>query len=188
MPKVNDLKRGSVIDVDGEPHLVRDVDVRSPTARGAATLYKMKLYGVTSKRNLERTFKGDEFLREADFARRPVQFLFASDDLYTFMDTENYTQYELNAEAMEGQLAYLIDGMEGLSALIVEQRAVSIELPQSVTLEIVETTPGIKGASANARTKPATLATGLEVQVPEYLEPGEYVKVNTESGKFMSRA
>ncbi len=188
MPKLNEVKRASVIDLDGEPHVVREIDVRSPTARGASTLYKLKLTGVSSGRTIERTFKGDEFVNTADFARRAVQFLFAADGEYTFMDTEDYSQFVLNADDLGDQVAYLADGLEGITALIVEGTAIGIELPQSVALEVVDTAPGIKGASANARTKPATLSTGLEVQVPEYLERGEHIRVNTETGKFMARA
>ena len=83
---------------------------------------------------------------------------------------------------------YMIDGSDGITLLVVEDRAVAIELPQSVNLVITETAPGLKGASASARTKPAVLETGFTLQVPEYMEPGERVKVNTATGKFMSRA
>ncbi|MCP3661523.1 MAG: elongation factor P-like protein YeiP, partial [Gammaproteobacteria bacterium] len=105
-----------------------------------------------------------------------------------FMNLDDYTQYGLNSTELEGQLGYLIEGMEGIIALLVDGEIMGIELPQSVTLKIVETAPGIKGSSATGRTKPATLTTGLEIQVPEYLEPGEEVKVNTTTGKFISRS
>ncbi|MGB0692760.1 MAG: elongation factor P-like protein YeiP, partial [Pseudomonadales bacterium] len=82
----------------------------------------------------------------------------------------------------------LTDCLDGITALLVEDSLVAIDLPQSVVVEIVETAPGIKGASANARTKPATLSTGLIVQVPEYIEQGEMIKVNTTNAKFMARA
>ena len=89
---------------------------------------------------------------------------------------------------MESQHDDLTDGLDGITALLVEDSLVAIDLPQSVVVEIVETAPGIKGASANARTKPATLSTGLIVQVPEYIEQGEMIKVNTTNAKFMARA
>ena len=108
--------------------------------------------------------------------------------MITFMDTKNYSQYTLGADALEEQLAYMTEDLEGMIALLVDGQVVGVELPQTVLLEITETAPGIKGASASARTKPATLSTGLEIQVPEYLETGERVKVNTTNGKFISRA
>jgi elongation factor P len=104
------------------------------------------------------------------------------------MDIEDYSQHTLNKDELEDSLNYLTDGMEGIYALIVDDRLLGIELPQVVELKITDTAPGIKGASATSRTKPATLVTGLEVQVPEYIETGEVLKINTDNGKFMSRA
>ena len=108
--------------------------------------------------------------------------------MITFMDTEDYSQYTLNADSLEEQLGYITEDLEGMIALLVDGEIVGIEIPQTVTLEITETSPGIKGASATARTKPAILSTGLEIQVPEYLESGERIRVNTANAKFLSRA
>jgi elongation factor P len=104
------------------------------------------------------------------------------------MNSEDYSQYEINLEEIEDLMVYVTEGLEGLAALIMDGFLLSVELPQSVDLEIIETAPGIKGATAASRTKPATLSTGLEIQVPEYIETGEVIKVNTGTGKFMSRA
>lgn len=188
MPKASDLKKGAVVDVDGALYIVRDIDIRSPSARGASTLYRVKMFNVQTNQKLEQTLKGDDFLKEGDLARRAVQFSYRDGDMVIFMDTEDYSQYTLEAAALDDQSGYITEDMEGLIALLVDGNIVAVELPQAVTLEIVETAPGIKGASASARTKPATLSTGLEVQIPEYLEPGERIKINTSNGKFMSRA
>lgn len=126
-------------------------------------------------------------LKDVDFSRRAVQYLFQDGDMYTFMDVEDYSQYTLSADDLDDQLGYLVDGLEGLSALLVDGKVIGVELPQSVNLEVVDTAPAMKGASATSRTKPATLASGIEVQVPEYIAAGETVKVNTGTGKFMSR-
>jgi elongation factor P len=104
------------------------------------------------------------------------------------MNSEDYSQYEINLEDFEDLLVYITEDLKGLTALIMDGVLLSVELPQSVDLEIIETAPGIKGATAASRTKPATLTTGLEVQVPEYIETGEVIRVNTGTGKFMSRA
>jgi elongation factor P len=100
----------------------------------------------------------------------------------------DYSQYTLDADVLEEQMGYITEDLEGMIALLVDGEIVGIEIPQNVTLEIVETAPGIKGASATARTKPATLSTGIEIQVPEYLETGERIKVSTTNAKFLSRA
>ena len=104
------------------------------------------------------------------------------------MNTETYEQYSLSAEDLEGQTDYLTDGLDGIIMLLMDDAALGIQLPTTITLQVVETPPAMKGASATNRTKPAKLTTGLEVQVPEYIETGEMIKVNTETGKFSSRA
>lgn len=188
MPKASDLKRGDVVQIEGAPHVVKQLEAKSPSARGASTLYKIRFDNLVTGQKRDESLKGDDFLAEADYQKVPVQYSYMDGEQYVFMNTEDFSQYQITPDALEGQLEYLIDGLEGVTALLVEGNMVSIDLPQSVVMEIVETAPGIKGASANARSKPATLATGLVVQVPEYIEQGEQVKVNTTNGKFMSRA
>ena len=120
--------------------------------------------------------------------RSPIQLLFRDADGCTFMDTDNYDQYTLADETVEEELQFLSEGLEGVSALIAEGQILGIELPAIVTLEITECAPAMKSASSSARTKPATLSTGLIVQVPEYLTEGESIKVHTETQEFISRA
>lgn len=186
--KASELKRGLVLQIDGRNIFVRDVQVQTASSRSGNTLYKTRGHDIVTRQKFERGFKGDEVIQTVDFERRPVQFLFRDNDGCTFMDKETYEQHTLGNESMEEDLLYLTDGLEGISALLVDGNMLGIELPATVTLEIVECSPGIKGASASARTKPATLSTGLTVQVPEYLTPGEVIKVNTQTGEFMSRA
>lgn len=188
MPKASDLKRGHVVDIDGAPHIVRNFEAKSPSARGAATLYKVRFNNLLTGQKLDESFKGDVMLTEADCERVQVQYSYNDGSYYVFMNTEDFSQYNLGADALEGQLDYLQEGLEGITALIVEGNIVAIDLPQSVVMEIAETSPAIKGATASARTKPATLSSGLTIQVPEYVEQGEKVKVNTTNAKFMSRA
>lgn len=188
MPKASELKKGDVIEQDGKLYIVRHIDVKSPSSRGAQTLYKTRFSRVPDGQKMERSLTGDEMLQSAQLRRCAVQLLFQEGELITFMDLEDYSQHSLNREELEEQMPYLHEGIEGLTALIVDERIVAIELPASITLEIVETSPAIKGASASARTKTAVLSTGLEVQVPEYLAQGERIKVNTATGKYISRA
>lgn len=187
MPKAGDLKRGMIVEINGEPHVVKNVDVKSPSSRGANTLYKVRFNNVQSKQKLEQTFKGEDMLKDMDFSRREVQYLYQEGDMYTFMDVEDYSQYTLNADDLDDQLGYLVDGLEGLSALLVDGDVIGIELPQSVNLVVVETAPAMKGATATGRTKPATLTSGIEVQVPEYITVDDVLKINTGTGRFMSR-
>lgn len=187
MPKASEIKRGHVVDINGLLYIANQVDVKSPSARGAATLYKIRFNQVPGGRKHEETFVGDDTLKDVQLERRKVSYLYKDDDFYTFMDLEDYSQYSINSHAIEGQLPFLLDGMEGITALLVDGNLITVELPGTVVMEIIETVPGMKAASATGRTKPARFATGLELQVPEYLEPGEKVKINTETGKFLSR-
>ena len=188
MPKASELKRGSVVEINGEPYIVNQIDVKAPSSRGANTLYKVRFYNARSKQKLDETFKGEDMLGDIDLERRQLQYSYLDGDDFVFMDEEDYSQYLLSRESLGEQVQFITDGLGGIMGLLVDGALIGIELPQSVVLEIADTAPGIKGASASARTKPATCSTGLVVQVPEYLEVGERIKVNTAEARYMSRA
>jgi elongation factor P len=186
--KASELKTGTVIHVDGHTVLVKEVQVQTASSRSGNTLYKVRGRDLVSRQKFEASYKGEEPLQPVEFERRAVQFLYRDADGCTFMDRESYEQHTLDDAAMQEELPYLADGLEGICALIADGTLLGIELPATVALAIVETAPGMKGASACARSKPATLSTGLVVQVPEYLTAGELIKVNTLTGEFISRA
>ena len=188
MLKASQLKKGHVVSIQNQPYRVRDIEVSTPTARGGNTLYRVKFSGIVRGQNFDQTFKSNETLEELDLDRRPVTFLYSDSDSFHFMDAENYEQYSVPADQIEEQRDWLVENMEGLNALMLEGQVMTIELPATVDLEIVETAPVIKGATATNRNKPATLNNGRVVQVPEYMSPGERVRINTETGKFMARA
>jgi elongation factor P len=151
-------------------------------------LYKIRFTNLRTGQKLDESLKGDDFFKDTDLVRAKVQFSYIDGDSYIFMNMEDYSQYSLSREVLDDQINYLTEGLEGIIALLVDDEVFGIELPSSVVLEIIETAPSIKGATASGRTKTARLVTGFEVQVPEYLETNELIKVNTDSGKFMSRA
>jgi elongation factor P len=187
MPKASELKRGSVVAINGQPYIVNHIDIKAPSSRGANTLYKVRFNHAQSKQKHEATLKGEDMLDNIDLERRQCQYSYLDGDLYVFMDDEDYSQYSLSAESLGEQAQFITEGLQGIMGLLVDGQIIGIELPQSVVLEIVDTAPGIKGASASARSKPATCASGLVIQVPEYLEVGERVKVNTQEARYMSR-
>jgi elongation factor P len=188
MVRICDLKRGDIVEIDGSPHSVEDVQVSTPSARGAVSLYRFRFRNLVSKHKVDKTFKGDDVLRDVDFERRDIQFSYERDGIYTFTDLLDYSEFTLSADDVGDAIHYLTDATEGLRALVADGRILGLELPSSVDLEIVETAPIIKGASATSRNKPATLSTGLVVQVPEYMVTGERVRVDTRTGKFLQRA
>lgn len=186
--KASELKSGTVVTIDGAIYVAKEVTVKTPSSRGANTLYKVSFRNVMTKQKLDQSYRGGDTLQEVAFTRRPVQLIYRDNQGCTFMDNESYEQYSLANELIEEELPYLLDGMEGIQLLVAEDAVLGVTLPGTVELEIVECAPAMKAASASARTKPATLNTGLVVQVPEYLAQGERIRVNTQTGKFTSRA
>jgi elongation factor P len=164
------------------------VTVQKPSARGAVTLYKFRFRNAQTKRKTDLTFRGDDMFDEADLERRPVQILYADASGFAFMDQQDFSQFTLARDEIEDEWPYLTEGLEGVLALTSEGRVLGLELPTLVTLAIVETRPSVKGGSVTARTKPAVLATGLTVQIPEYLESGERIRVDTRTGLYASKA
>jgi len=184
----SDLKKGDVVRIDGDPHIVETVKVQTPSARGAITLYKIRFRDLKTKRKVDQSLRGDDVLAEADFERRPVQYLFGDAASITFMDLQDYSQFTLAKDEIEDEWLYLTEGVEGLIAISSEGRVLGLEMPTFINLEIVETRPSVRGGSVTARTKPATLSTGLVVQVPEYVAVGEVIRVDTRTGEYASKA
>ncbi|MDZ7618216.1 MAG: elongation factor P [Patescibacteria group bacterium] len=183
-----DIKRGTIVNVNGAPCMIETVSVQSPSARGAATFYKYRARNLITKQKVDITLRGGEMLDEADFQRRPVKYLYADASDMIFMDQDNYEQYSLAKEDIEDESNYINEELEGLLALIYNDQCVGVQVPVAVELKVVQCDPSVKGDSATGRTKPATLETGLVVQVPEYLKEGEVIKVDTRSGEYLSRA
>ncbi len=177
-----------VIDIDGIPHAVKQTEAKSPSARGAATLYKIRYTNMQTGQKLDESYKGDDMLKEADCERVPVQFSYQEGDNWIFMNAEDYSQYEIADGDMEEFKGYITEGLEGMTALLIDGKLLTLVMPPAVELAIIETPPSMKGSSATSRTKPAKLSTGIEVQVPEYLEQGTLVRVSTATGKYLSRA
>ena len=186
--KASELKRGLVLDLDGRKILIRHLDVQSPSSRSGSTLYKVRGHDIVTRQKFEARYKGDENIDTVEYGRRPVQFLYRDADGCTFMDKQSFEQHTLADDMLEEELKYLDENLDGILAMVADDAILGIELPATVNLEITETAPAMKAASSSARTKPATLSTGLVLQVPEYLTPGEAIKINTATGEFVSRA
>ena len=188
MPKASEIKKNNTVVFDGKTCIVRDIERSVPQGRAGGSSYRMRMYDVVTGAKYDETFKDSDTLDMADLIRRPAMFSYVDGDEYIFMDKEDYTPYHLNKESIENEALFINEDTDGIQVVIVSEVPVALDLPMSVELEVVETDPSIKGASATSRTKPATLSTGLVVQVPEYISTGEWIKVNTEERKFQSRA
>ncbi|KZZ19397.1 elongation factor P-like protein YeiP, partial [Oleiphilus sp. HI0080] len=171
------MKKGEVVLYNQQLLHVKQIEVQNPSARGAATLYKMRFRNVQTGSKVEERFKGDDLLERVELFKRMVSYSY--DEALVFMDDEDFSQYTIRKEDIEDELLFITESIQGMAVLIVDDAVVGLEMPQSVDMEIKETSPAIKGASASARTKPAVFETGLSVQVPEYLALGERIRINT---------
>lgn len=187
MIPAKDFKKRMVVEIDGQPHLIEQIVVQTPSARGAATLYKVRARNLKSRQRLDKTFKGTDTLAESSFERRAIQFLYRDDEQFHFMDTQSFDQFSMPIESLEEMAPFMTENMEGVEALVVDEQPIGIELPDVVELPVTETSPGIRGNSATGRTKPATLSTGHIVQVPEHLDQGAIVRVDTRTGEYLGR-
>ncbi|HCN06400.1 MAG TPA: elongation factor P-like protein YeiP [Lentisphaeria bacterium] len=187
MISASDLKRGIAIDINGEPCIVENIQVKTPSARGGSTLYKFRARSIVTGTKVDQSVKGDSSYKESVYDKKAVQFLYRGQDSYTFMDLEDYSQFDLDTKALSQEANFMVEDME-LTALVIDGVVRGVVLPDTVNLKIVECDPAVKSASATARTKNATLQTGFTIQVPEYLEADELVKIDTRDGRFVSRA
>ena len=180
MPKASELKKGSVVEIDGEVFIARQIDKRNPSARGASTLFKVRFFNVRSGQKLEQTLKGDDFVKDGDLVRRSVQFSYREGDITTFMDTEDYSQYSLNAEVLEEQVG-LYDRRPGRYDRAAGRWTDCRRRTARKPWNLKSLKPPLDSRPPAPLPVPSRqlLSTGLEVQVPEYLESwrthqGEY--------------
>jgi elongation factor P len=183
-----DIKPGTIVVQNEAPCLIETLTVQSPSARGGATLYKFRARNLVTKNKIDITLKGTESLPDADFKKREVTVMYADTEQVHLMDTENFEQYAIAREDVTDQMQYVVDGLQGIMALIYNDECVGIELPVTVELKVTQCDPGVRGNSATGRTKPVTLESGAIVLAPEYLKEGEVIKVDTRTGEFLGRA
>jgi elongation factor P len=183
-----DIKPGAVVNYNDAPCQITTLSVQTPSARGAATIYKYRARNLVTKQKVDIMLKGGESLDEADFARREVKFMYSDATDAHFLDQTDYEQYALPLEDLSMEMQYITESLDGMLALIYKDECVGVQLPAAVSLRVAQCDPAVKGDSATKRNKPATLETGFVVQVPEYLKQDEVIKVDTRSGEFISRA
>ena len=186
--KAYDIKRGNVVEHDGRVWQVRDIERSAPQGRGGNVTFRFIMYSVPGGQKLDLSLRAEDELRETEVTRRAVTFSYKDGDAFVFMDSEDFTQYTLDANVVGDAAGYIADGIEGCYVQIIDEMPVAVQLPPTVALEVVDTAPELKGATATKRPKPAKLSTGIEIKVPEYITTGEKVNVNTLTGEFAGRA
>jgi elongation factor P len=180
----NDLKNGMTLDLDGRLWTVLFFQHHKP-GKGQAVV-RTKLRNVKTGAVQERTFKADEKVGLAIVDRREMQYLYREGDHLVMMDTGSYEQLHVPVEAAGDAVSYLVEGSMAIVP-IYEGNAIGLELPASVVLTVTKSDPGVKGDRVSGALKPATLETGITVQVPLFVEEGDRVKVDTRSSQYLSR-
>ena len=183
-----EIKPGSVVNQQGAPVLIESVLVQSPSARGAATLYKFRGRNLLTKQKMDITLKGNDSLDQADFGRRSVKFMYTDATHMHLLDQTDYNEWSISLDDLGNAKDYITESLEGMLAMIYNNECIGVQLPTAVELTVTSCEPAARGNSATGRNKPATLETGILVHVPEYVTEGERIKVDTRTGEYLSRA
>jgi elongation factor P len=181
----NDLRPGMVIKHNGELFSIHKAEHRTPGNLRAFVQARMR--NLRTGALIDHRFRSEDTVEKANLDEVEMQYLYSDGDSYYFMNTQNYEQVGLHKSVIEDRASYLVPDVV-IKVQLFEGRPVDIELPPTVDLKVVETEPGIKGASATNVMKPAKLETGLTVQVPPFIGQGEVIRVDTAEGKYLERA
>ena len=184
MYSTTDFRKGLKIEIDGTPFEIIEFQHFKPGKGGA--MVRTKLRNILNGRVLDNTFRSGEKVERPNLESRDIQFLYHEGEQLVFMDMTTYDQMHMDAEATDGQANYLKDGQE-CRVLLYNDKPLDIEIPASLVLEVTETEPGAKGDTVSNVTKPATLETGVVIQVPLFVNIGDRVKVDTRTNGYLGR-
>ena len=184
MYSTTDFRKGLKIEIDGTPFEIIEFQHFKPGKGGA--MVRTKLRNILNGRVLDNTFRSGEKVERPNLESRDMQFLYHEGEQLVFMDMTTYDQMHMDAEATAGKATYLKDGQE-CRVLLYNEKPLDIEIPASLVLEVTETEPGAKGDTVSNVTKPATLETGVVIQVPIFVNIGDRVKVDTRTNGYLGR-
>jgi elongation factor P len=179
------MRKGTIVKIGND--LFRVLDLQHVTPGNLRGFVRVKFRNIRSGTLSDQKLRSEDFVERATLDEREMQYMYSDGDSYYFMDTESYEQVHISGEALGDSVNYLIAEML-IRVELYGSEPVGIELPQTVDLLVQDTPPAIKGATASAQLKPATLETGLVVQVPPFVAVGDRIRVNTETGEYQSRA
>ena len=179
------MRKGTIVKIGDD--LFRVLELQHVTPGNLRGFVRVKFRNIRNGTLSDQKLRSEDFVERATLDEREMQYLYNDGDHYYFMDTESYEQTHISSEALADSVNYLIPEMV-IRVEFYGSEPVGIELPQTVDLKVQDTPPAIKGATASAQLKPATLETGLVVQVPPFVSTGDRIRVNTETGEYQSRA
>jgi elongation factor P len=184
MYSASDLRKGLKIQIDGEPYVVVDFQFSKP-GKGQA-LYRTKLKNMVNGNQFDRTYRSSDKFEKALLEERTMQFLYSQGDEFNFMDTKNYEQVIILEEKMGNDVNFLVDNME-VQILLFNDNPIGVTLPNSVNLTVTRADPWAKGDTSGSDSKPVTVETGYELQVPPFVEEGDKIQIDTRTGTYMTR-
>lgn len=179
-----EFRNGSKIELEGDPYYIVEFQHVKPGKGGA--FVRTKLKNLRTGNVIDRTFRSGERLPEPEMEERDMQFLYASGDSYSFMDTDTFEQFTYERKQL-GENVDLLKEDTVVKVLIHEHAPIAVELPIFIELKVTETDPGIRGDTASGGTKPAIVETGAVIKVPLYLEAGEVIKIDTRTRAYVER-
>jgi elongation factor P len=168
-------------------NLMRILELQHVTPGNLRGFVRVKLRNIRNGAVSDQKLRSEDTLDRATLEQREMQYLYKDGDAYCFMDTSSYEQVSLSSGILSDSISYITPEMT-IQVEFYGSEAVGVELPAAVDLQVLDTAPGIKGATASAQVKPATLETGIVVQVPPFVNPGDTVRVSTDTGAYLSRA
>ena len=185
--KAADIKKGNVIEHNNNAYQVRDIEKSSAQGRRGNVTYRFTLYSVVNCSKLDLSLRADDEFQELDLIHRESSFSYMDVDAFMFLDNEDYSSHPIVADQVGDMAKYISEGLEGFFVQIINNNPIGIQLPASGLLEVIDTPPELKGNSATKRSKPATLSTGIEIQMPKYIVNGEKITISTTAGEFDGR-
>jgi elongation factor P len=184
MFSASDLRKGLKIQIDGEPYIITEFEFSKP-GKGQA-LYRTKMRNMITGNQFTQTYRSNDKFEKPDLEERTMQFLYSQDDEFHFMDTSSYEQIFLTREQVGDNIHFLVDNME-VQVLFFGERPIDISLPIFVNLTVTQADPWVRGDTSGTDTKPVTVETGYQLQVPPFVEEGDKIQIDTRTGEYMTR-
>jgi elongation factor P len=185
--KASEVKKGNVVEHNSTVYQVRDIERSAAQGRSGNITFRFIMYSVPGGNKFDLSLRSEDEIKEVELIRRQATFSYKDGEAFVFMDAEDFTPYQLDADVVGDSAGYITEGLEECQIQLIDDAPVSVQLPASVILEVVDTPPELKGGTATKRPKRAMLNTGIEIQVPEYISNGEKIWVSTITGEFGGR-
>ena len=186
--KASEVKKGNVVEHNNTVYQVRDIERSAAQGRSGNITFRFIMYSVPGGNKFDLSLRSEDEIKEVELIRREATFSYKDGEAFVFLDAEDFTPYQLDADVIGDMAGYITDGLQGVYVQLIDDVPVAIQMPPSVILKVIETPPELKVGTATKRPKPAKLNTGIEIHVPEYIAVGEMIHVSTVTGEFGGRA